>query len=150
MQSFIPANQSGYVLRINFGSGQVSLNRTLVETTTGVPPVVRTSSLGSTAYAASAGKWYQVSVNATGAHLQASMNGTKLIDVVDPQPLLFGTIAFDAAQPDAAFRVASVTATAQISPQGTWQQLGGPDGGQVQAVDIDPSNTSIVYAAAVH
>ncbi len=148
-QQFIPANASAYVLRLNLGSGQVSLNRTITEITTAAP-VVRTSALGSAAYAASSGRWYQVSVNATGGHLQAAINGSKVIDVVDPQPLLFGTVSFAASQPYAAFRVSSVVATAQISPQGTWQQLGGPDGGQVQAIDIDPSNTSIVYAAAVH
>src|SRR5439155_24315610 len=55
-QQFIPANQSAYVLRINLGSGQVSLNRSITELTPD-GQTFRSTSLGSTAYAASLGKW---------------------------------------------------------------------------------------------
>ena len=141
------ANHSRYALQFDLGGGALRLLKTLQ---VGANPVT-TTTLGSPAnYALSLNVWYTVGITADGGALSVNINGSPVLSFTDPNPLLFGTIGVENDDVHGAFRIGSVSVTSTIPPQATWQQLGGPDGGQIQAIDIDPTNTSVIYAGAVH
>lgn len=141
------ANHSRYALQFDFGSGALSLLKVLQ---VGNNPPTTTQFGSSVNYALSLNVWYIVGITANGGALSVTVNGSPVISFTDPTPLLFGTIGVENDDVYGAFRIGSVTVTSTIPPQATWEQLGGPDGGQIQAIDIDPSNTSIIYVGAVH
>lgn len=140
------ANHSRYSLQFDLGSGALRLLKNIQ---VGTGPTTATQ-LGSASYALSLNVWYTVGITADGGAIGVTINGSPVLSSTDPTPLLFGTIGVENDDVHGAFRIGSVSVDSTIPPQATWQQLGGPDGGQIQAIDIDPSNPNIIYAGAVH
>ncbi len=141
------STSSHYSLQFNFGAGMLQFVK-MVQT--GTNPPTQTLLGSSVNYALARNVWYTVGITANGGALSATVNGASVLTVTDPTPLPFGTVGVEDDEQYGAYRIGSVTVASTIPPQATWQQLGGPDGGQIQAISIDPSNTSIIYAGAVH
>jgi len=142
----VVSTYSSYRAHIDVNAQVVSLLKSVA---LGSTPAVLTN-LAQANFAFSRNVWYTISIVANGGTLQVSFNGVRIISTNDPSPITYGTIAFNSQDVYGSYRIASASVTAQVPPQSTWQQLGGPDGGQIQALDIDPANTNIVYAGAVH
>lgn len=142
---------SHYFLTLHFPSREIELQKLLNFASNGSVEII---SLARTAADVELGLWHTVVVNATGGRIRASIDGLELIDVIDPEPLLYGTIGFSPmlppGEPPRHLHVDDVRVRATVRMHSTWTQLNGPDGGQVQAIAVDPNNPDIVYAASPH
>ena len=132
---------------IGFGEGSLYLNKTYP---CGTHPQLRSSSAHH-----SRGRWYEVKIVGKGSKLDIYVDGRLKITYVDPEPLLYGTIALETLE-DSEVYVDDIVVLGQAPPTLglEWVRTGGPLGGLGYDVRMRPDNPDIMYVtdawAGVH
>lgn len=92
--------------------------------------------------------WHTVEIHGEGNRLKVVVDGQERIDYSDPDPLLLGTIAFEALE-DSHVHVddVSIIGPPQTLPDPNlvWRRTGGPLGGIGYDIRVDPTNPRILY-----
>lgn len=93
------------------------------------------------------GTWHTVAISGTLGHLQVSLDDTPYLDMVDPDPIHAGGVGLSAYGENVHVDFDDVQVLIPDGDPLPWQQTGGPSGGTIHAVEIDPSQPNTVYAA---
>ena len=100
------------------------------------------------------GVWYNVEISGYGGNIRVIVDGVQRIDYDDPDPLLKGSINFEALEGTYVYiddvtvlrgPAPPPTATPTALPGMTWVRTGGPLGGIGYDVRIDPTNLQRLY-----
>lgn len=97
-------------------------------------------------------QWHEVEIVGRGSRLQLVVNGRVELDYIDPDPLLFGSFAFETIDNAAAYLddiavygpATGAPADAAALDQG-WVRTGGPLGGLGYDIRMRPDNPDLMY-----
>ncbi len=113
--------------------------------------------LANSPFVMSRGTWHEVEITGQGAHLSVAVDGANILDYTDPNPIAYGSIAFETLDGSEAEidRVAVFGAPSPILSKGQrWVRTGGPLGGLGYDVRMRPDRADVLYVtdawAGVH
>jgi len=93
--------------------------------------------------------WHTIEIGCVSEHIRIFVDGSLQIEVVDPEPQYAGSIALEAAGnfiTEVDFDNIIVFAKPPEMQNPPWVQTGGPVGGPITTVEIDPNDPNILYA----
>jgi photosystem II stability/assembly factor-like uncharacterized protein len=92
--------------------------------------------------------WHTVEISGTAGRLQVLVDDVITLDYTDPDPLYAGSVGLSVYD-DAASHVDfdDVQLLAPAGEAAPWTQTGGPSGGIIESIEIDPDDPQTLYAA---